>query len=108
ERGLAFRAEWGGQRPVWIAASTHEGEEQAVLRAHAAVLRRFPDALLLIAPRHPERFRPVATACRALGFRTATRSEDGCAEPSSQCLVIDSMGELMRFYAAADVAFVGG
>lgn len=108
ELGAAFRAEWGAQRPVWIAASTHEGEEQAVLRAHAVVLRRLPDALLLIAPRHPERFRPVVAACRALGYRTATRSEDGGAEPASQCLVIDSMGELMLFYAAADVAFVGG
>lgn len=108
ELGMRFREEWGPRRPVWIAASTHDGEEMPVLKAHAAVLRRLPDALLLIAPRHPERFRPVITACRALGFRTATRSEDGCADPESQCLVIDSMGELMRFYAASDVAFVGG
>jgi 3-deoxy-D-manno-octulosonic-acid transferase len=93
---------------VWIAASTHEGEELPVLKAHAEVLRRFPDALLLIAPRHPERFKPLATACRAFGFRTATRSEEGGADPSCPCFVIDSMGELIEFYAAADVAFVGG
>ena len=108
ESGAAFRAAAGAARPAWIAASTHEGEEMAVLKAHAAVLRRFPDALLLIAPRHPERFRPVLAACRAYGFRTASRSEDDGADPACQCFVVDSMGELMRFYAAADVAFVGG
>lgn len=108
ERGAAFRVEAGGGRPVWIAASTHEGEEMAVLKAHAAVLRRFPDALLLVAPRHPERFKPFAAACRAYGFRTRTRSEEGGADPSCQCFVADSMGELLMFYAASDVAFVGG
>src|SRR5690349_9800680 len=108
ERGAAFRVAAGGARPVWIAASTHEGEEMIVLKAHADVLRRFPDALLLLAPRHPERFKPVATACRAFGFHTATRSEDGGADPACQCFVVDSMGELIEFYAAADVAFVGG
>jgi 3-deoxy-D-manno-octulosonic-acid transferase len=108
EHGVAFRLAAGGARPVWIAASTHEGEEMIVLKAHAAVLRRFPDSLLLIAPRHPERFKPIAAACRAYGFRTATRSEEGGADPACQCFVIDSMGELLAFYAAADVAFVGG
>ena len=49
----------------------------AVLKAHAEVLRRFPDALLLVAPRHPERFKGLATACRSFGFLTATRSDDG-------------------------------
>lgn len=107
-RGEAFRAAAGSGRPVWIAASTHEGEELAVLKAHAEVLRRFPDALLLVAPRHPERFKPFATACRAFGFRTATRSEDSRADHACQCFVADSMGELLEFYAAADVAFVGG
>jgi 3-deoxy-D-manno-octulosonic-acid transferase len=108
DRGLTFRAAAGSGRPVWIAASTHEGEELTVLKAHAEVLRRFPDALLLIAPRHPERFKPIAAACRAYGFRTQIRSEDGGADPSCQCFVVDSMGELIEFYAAADVAFVGG
>lgn len=108
ERGRAFRAEAGRERPVWIAASTHEGEEMAVLKAHAEVLRRFPDALLLLAPRHPERFRPVAGACRGFGFATILRSEGVPAGSACQCFVIDSMGELLEFYAAADVAFVGG
>ena len=108
ERGAVFRAAAGADRPVWIAASTHEGEEMVVLKAHAEVLRRFPDALLLIAPRHPERFKALATACKAFGFRSATRSEDGTADRSRQCFVVDTMGELLGFYAAADVAFVGG
>ncbi|MGA9342931.1 MAG: lipid IV(A) 3-deoxy-D-manno-octulosonic acid transferase [Rhodanobacteraceae bacterium] len=108
ERGAKYRAAWGEQRPVWIAASTHEGEELAVLKAHTAVLRRFPDALLLVAPRHPERFKFIAASCRALGFRTETRSEDHRADPACQCFVIDTMGELLGFYAGADVAFVGG
>jgi len=108
ERGREFRFAAGADRPVWIAASTHEGEELVVLKAHAEVLRRFPDALLLIAPRHPERFKALATACKAFGFRTAMRSEERNADRAKQCFVIDSMGELLGFYAAADVAFVGG
>jgi 3-deoxy-D-manno-octulosonic-acid transferase len=103
-----MRAGWGERRPVWIAASTHEGEEEPVLKAHAAVLRQFPDALLLFAPRHPERFKPVALACRSFGFITRTRSEGGSADADTQCFVVDTLGELLRFYAAADVAFVGG
>jgi len=103
-----MRAGWGTRRPVWIAASTHEGEEEPVLKAHAAVLRQFPDALLLFAPRHPERFKPVALACRSFGFITRTRSESGSAEADTQCFVVDTLGELLRFYASADAAFVGG
>jgi 3-deoxy-D-manno-octulosonic-acid transferase len=103
-----MRIEWGARRPVWIAASTHEGEELAVIKAHADVLRRFPDALLLLVPRHPERFKPVSQACRSFGFVTRTRSEDGAATSDTQCFVVDTLGELMNFYAAADAAFVGG
>jgi 3-deoxy-D-manno-octulosonic-acid transferase len=103
-----MRMEWGAQRPVWIAASTHEGEEMPALNAHAAVLRRFPDALLILVPRHPERFKPVSQECRSFGFVTRIRSEDGNAATDTQCFVVDTLGELLRFYAAADVAFVGG
>lgn len=106
--GVEFRQQWGSQRPVWIAASTHETEELPVLKAHTEVLRRFPDALLLIAPRHPERFKAVAQVCRNFGFSTLTRSEEGMATPACQCFVVDTMGELLRFYAASDLAFVGG
>jgi 3-deoxy-D-manno-octulosonic-acid transferase len=108
EQGRALRARWGAARPVWIAGSTHEPEELPVLDAHARVLARFPDALLIIAPRHPERFRPVAALCRSLGFDTAVRSSDEVPRPTTQCFVLDTIGELLRFYAASDVAFVGG
>lgn len=108
EHAAEFRQRWGADRPVWFAASTHEGEEIPVLEAHAAVLRRFPDTLLLIAPRHPERFKPVAAACRSFGFSTMTRSENENADRNAQCFVIDTMGEMLWFYAACDVAFVGG
>jgi 3-deoxy-D-manno-octulosonic-acid transferase len=106
--GADLRNAWGKCRPVWIAASTHEGEEMPVLKAHSAVLQRFPDALLLIAPRHPERFKPVVGACRSLGFTTRVRSEDVTADERCQCFVVDTMGELLHFYAASDIAFVGG
>jgi 3-deoxy-D-manno-octulosonic-acid transferase len=108
EGGRTMREAWGDGRPVWIAASTHEGEEMCVLEAHLDVMRRLPDALLLIAPRHPERFRAVEASVRSLGFTVATRSAHGAPGHTTQCFVIDSMGELLRFYAAADVAFVGG
>ncbi len=106
--GAAMRRHWGPARPVWVAASTHEPEELAVLLAHRAVMRRMPDALLLIAPRHPERFRPVEQAARALGFVVATRQADRLPEASTHCFVIDTLGELLDFYAAAEVAFVAG
>ena len=108
EAGETFRQQWGRLRPVWIAASTHEGEELAVLEAHLEILQRLPDALLLIAPRHPERFRLVENSVRSLGFSMAMRSADGVPGESHQVFLIDSMGELMPFFAASDVAFVGG
>ncbi len=108
QEARTMRKSWGPRRPVWIAASTHEGEEEPVLKAHTAVLRRFPDALLLLVPRHPERFRPVVQDCRSFGFATRTRSEDDLAASDTQCFVVDTLGELLRFYAAGDVAFVGG
>ncbi len=108
QRGREQRARWGAERPVWMAASTHEGEEQPLLTAHAKVLQRFPDALLLLAPRHPERFRAAAARCRAYGFNTRQRSEESLPGPDTQCFVVDTLGELLQFYASADVAFVAG
>jgi 3-deoxy-D-manno-octulosonic-acid transferase len=106
--GVSMRQQWGRQRPVWMAASTHEGEELAVLEAHRQVLGQFPDALLLIAPRHPERFKLVEHAVRALDFSVATYSVEGLPAPSHQVFLIDAMGRRMPFYASADLAFVGG
>jgi 3-deoxy-D-manno-octulosonic-acid transferase len=107
QRGDDLRAQWGSARPVWIAASTHEGEELAACEAHLTVVARMPDALLLIAARHPERFRLVENAARNLGFAVAAHSA-GNASPETQCFVIDAMGVMMRYFAAADLAFVAG
>lgn len=103
----AFRTHRAAQGPVWIAASTHEDEETAVLEAHRAVLARHPDALLLWAPRHPERFRAVVQRLRENGLATGTRSEQRWPT-REQAFVVDTLGELTRFYACASVAFVGG
>src|SRR5574337_801618 len=93
--GATMRGRWGPRRPVWMAASTHEGEELAVLEAHLQVLQRLPDALLLLAPRHPERFRLVEHAVRSFGFTVATRSGEGVPATAHQVFVIDAMGQLM-------------
>jgi 3-deoxy-D-manno-octulosonic-acid transferase len=105
----ALRGEWGRSRPVWIAASTHRGEERKVLDAFALLRRRLPTLLLVLVPRHPERFRAVARLCRARGYETALRSaQHGPLPAGTAVLVGDTMGELQRLYAAADIAFIGG
>ena len=107
-QGLALRARLGPARPVWIAASTHAGEEEQVLAAHARLRAQLPDALLLLVPRRPERFDEVHALCVAQGFEVERRSA-GLTAPSAAAVFLgDTMGELPAFYAAADVAFVGG
>jgi 3-deoxy-D-manno-octulosonic-acid transferase len=108
ENAVRWRQQWGAGRPVWIAASTHEGEELAVIEAHSRLMHWFPDALLLVAPRHPERFKPMVQLCRSYGFNTACRSDDQLPGPATQCFVVDTLGELLSFLATADVAFVAG
>ena len=103
-----FGAALGAPRPVWIAASTHEHEEAAVLAAHRRLCATHPEALLLWAPRHPERFRAAAHGAREAGFTVACRSVDGWPASRTQVFVIDTLGELSRFYACAAIAFVGG
>ena len=97
-----------GARPVWIAASTHGEEESAVIAIHQRLRARWPDLLLLWAPRHPERFKPVAQAAVDAGWRVATRRLTHGPDRDDSVFVIDTLGELMLFYACADVAFVGG
>lgn len=97
-----------GARPVWIAASTHVDEEAMVISIHRRLRARFPDLLLLWAPRHPERFRAVAEHARAAGWQVSTRSRARWPRASDGVFVIDTLGELLSFYACADVAFVGG
>jgi len=105
--GLRLRDALGAQRPVWVAGSTHEIEEQQVLAAHRLVRQTHPRALLVLVPRHPRRFAAVAEWLRGEGVSFARQSR---AEPvaDAQVLLGDTMGQLLDFYAAADVAFVGG
>jgi len=107
--GERLRRLWGADRPVLIAASTHRGEEAQILSAFAILRERYPTLLLVLVPRHPERFAGVVRLCRRRGFATARRSESNGSLPrATGVLVGDTMGELVRFYAAADIAFIGG
>lgn len=109
ERAGGLRDELGiGGRPVWIAASTHEGEDEQVLDAHRAVLDAHPDGLLVLAPRHPVRSDTVARAALERGFRTARRSSSDPCDAATDVYLLDTLGELTVFYAIADIAFVGG
>jgi 3-deoxy-D-manno-octulosonic-acid transferase len=108
EQGEAIRLAWGRQRLVLVAGSTHEGDERALLAAFNRLLVTFPKALLVLVPRHPERFARAAQLARQAGFTVSLRSNGISCPASTQCFVVDAMGELLRFYAAADVAFVGG
>ena len=108
EAGRALREQWGALRPVWIAGSTHEGEEAAALAAHAAVREKFPDALLLLVPRHPQRFDAVRSLLRRQEVSFAMRSAGALPAAGDTVLLVDTIGELQMFYAAADVAFVAG
>ncbi len=107
EEAEVLRRQWGG-RPVWVAASTHEGEDEPVLAAHRAVRDRIPDALLLLVPRHPERFDRVAALSQKAGFRTVRRSEPRPVTPETAVFIGDTMGELQMLLGSADAAFVGG
>ena len=107
----AFAAAFAGRigaRPVWIAASTHAEEEVAVIAIHRRLRGRWPDLLLLWAPRHPERFKAVAQQAVDAGWRVATRKLTQWPDRDDAVFVIDTLGELMPFYGCAQVAFVGG
>jgi 3-deoxy-D-manno-octulosonic-acid transferase len=96
------------QRPSWIAASTHEGEDEQVLAAFLTVKKKFPLALLVLVPRHPERFDDVATLCKRRDLSVTRRSENKSGKMTSDVFLLDSVGELKLYYATVDVAFVGG
>jgi 3-deoxy-D-manno-octulosonic-acid transferase len=108
ERSREFRARHAGTRPVWVAGSTHEGEEEIALQAHRQLLARHPDALLLLVPRHPERFGAVTSLLARSGLTFVTRGSGADCHAGVQVFLGDSMGELGMFYGAGDVAFVGG
>ncbi|MCX4188342.1 lipid IV(A) 3-deoxy-D-manno-octulosonic acid transferase [Methylophaga sp. OBS4] len=107
EQAEAMRSMWGN-RPVFIAASTHEGEDEIVLNASRQIRAVFPELLLIMVPRHPERFDRVSALSQRAGFKTLRRSEQGMCSSAIQVLIVDTMGELPLFYGTCDIAFVGG
>lgn len=106
--GVAIRAALGTDQKIWIAASTHEGEDALLLDVHAKLYQRFPGLVLVLVPRHPERFESTYQLAKRYGFRCDRRTTHACIDNQTDVFVVDTMGELMAFYAAADIAFIGG
>ncbi len=109
ERALELKQQWQlDGRPIWVAASTHDGEDEIVLAAFKHIQQQFNNALLMLVPRHPERFDQVAELITKQGFSMARRSQQQAVTPDIEVFLADSMGELLLWLAVADVAFVGG
>ena len=110
ETAAALKSQWShdGQRPLLLAASTHNGEDEIILEAFKQLLVTHPKLLLLLVPRHPERFDGVHSLAQRLGFNTGRRSTGKVPDASTQLVIGDSMGELLLFYGVSDIAFVGG
>ena len=106
--GEEWREREAPGRPVWVAGSTHAGEEEAALAAHALARRRSPAALLVLAPRHPPRFAEVASLLEAAGVPFVRHSQGEHCRADTEVVLLDTLGELLKFYAASDVVFVGG
>ncbi len=109
-RGGCVRERYAPDRPMWVAGSTHEGEDERVIAAHGRIRERLPGALLVLAPRHPQRFDAVAArlAERNIPYVRHSRAADHQRAGDARVVLLDTLGELLDFYAAADVAFVGG
>jgi 3-deoxy-D-manno-octulosonic-acid transferase len=97
-----------GDRSVWVAGSTHPGEDEQLLEVHARLREHLPGALLVLVPRHPRRFEAVAELCARAGLSVARRSRDEWPDDDTAVYLGDTMGELLALYGAADLAFVGG
>ena len=95
-------------RPVWIAGSTRAGEELHILAAHKKILTQIPTAILILVPRHPERFTPVAKEIVESKLTILKRSDNKNCDEATEIFLGDSMGEMLTYYAMADVTFVGG
>jgi 3-deoxy-D-manno-octulosonic-acid transferase len=106
-KGAVLREQLGQARFIWVAASTHATEEEIILRAHKQILAKHPGALLILVPRHPDRFETIFDLVQEQGFAVARRSQ-GSVAPGMQVYLGDTMGELLLMYSTCDVAFVGG
>ncbi|WP_061019393.1 lipid IV(A) 3-deoxy-D-manno-octulosonic acid transferase [Vibrio splendidus] len=108
EKGKALRDDLGLNRPIWIAASTHKGEDEQILEAHKRILESNPNALLILVPRHPERFDDVFELCQGQCFETARRTSQTEVAELTQIYLGDTMGEMLVLMGAADICFMGG
>ncbi|KGY07463.1 lipid IV(A) 3-deoxy-D-manno-octulosonic acid transferase [Vibrio sinaloensis] len=106
--GSILKTSLGQQRPIWIAASTHKGEDEQVIAAHKSVLQTHQNSLLIIVPRHPERFEDVFLLCQSEGLKTVRRTSQQIVDVSTQIYLADTMGELLTLFSASDICFMGG
>lgn len=108
QQGQELRQLLGNERPIWIAASTHKGEDEQVLDAHKEVLKEHPNALLILVPRHPERFDTVFELSKNSGFKSVRRTSNKTVPAETQVYLGDTMGEMLVLIGTADVCFMGG
>jgi 3-deoxy-D-manno-octulosonic-acid transferase len=108
EGGELLRQEFGADRPIWIAASTHNGEDEIILDAHKKIKAIIPSSLLILVPRHPERANQIAGLCKKRNLKTARRSKHESYTVDTDVFIGDTLGEMLLFFAAADIAFIGG
>ena len=112
EKAQSFRTLWQKDRLVWIAGSTHHREEEVVFNAFKLIKKEYPSALLILVPRHPERFEKMATLSQNVGFNTVLRTSIENTPPEKlvemDVLLGNTIGEMLLFLASSDVAFIGG
>ncbi|MGP1931153.1 MAG: lipid IV(A) 3-deoxy-D-manno-octulosonic acid transferase [Arsenophonus sp. ET-YP4-MAG3] len=107
-KAITLRQQWASKRQIWIAGSTHKGEELIILQAHTKLLIQFPSLLLILVPRHPERFKKIKLLTIKAKLRYVCRSENVVPNIDTQVIIGDTMGELILLYGIADIAFIGG
>ena len=108
EEAEPLRHYFSVNRPVWMAASTQPGEEEIILNAHKRILSKYPDAILILAPRHPERSEKLSLLCKKMNFSLVRRTEEISFDSNHNVFLLDTLGELQLYYAVSEVAFVGG
>ena len=108
EKAIKFKKEFALNRHIWVAGSTHNGEEKVILNAHKRILESFPDTLLIIAPRRPERFQSVRNLIDKRRLSCVSKSHDIPIGENTQVMLADTLGELPMYYSASTVSFVGG
>lgn len=107
-KGNQLRNKIGNDRPVWIAASTHKGEDEIILKSHKALLESFPSLMLILVPRHPERFNDVHQLINSFQLKSQRHSQNEVISLDTQVYLGDTMGEMMMYLQASDVCFMGG